>query len=142
MPVSSYAADRPLPDSLAPERALAPEARFGALPWIVLLAAGGVATTSLADALARSGHGGGTPLFWLAVVLILLPAGLRLSTDRASSGERAATVVVVGLALYAVKVMRDPFAFTFGDELAHLHNLQSILGSGSLFGANSILPVT
>jgi hypothetical protein len=142
MPVSSYAADPPLPDSRSPERAVVAEARYGALPWIVLLAAAGVAAASLADALARSGHGGGTALFWLAVVLILLPAGLRLTTDRASSTERAATVIVVGLALYAMKVLRDPFAFTFGDELAHLRNLQSILGSGHLFGANSILPVT
>ncbi len=49
---------------------------------------------------------------------------------------------MVGLALYAAKLLRDPFGFTFGDELAHLHNLQEILATGGLFGSNSILPVT
>ena len=44
--------------------------------------------------------------------------------------ERLATVVVVGMGLYAVKVLRDPFAFTYGDEFSHLRNLQSILASG------------
>jgi hypothetical protein len=134
--------DPPLPATVARERAGASAVRLGALPWIILLAAAGVAAASLADALSRTGHAGGTALFWLAVALILLPAALRLTSDRASSGERAATVVAVGLALYAVKVLRDPFAFTFGDELAHLSNVQSILGSGRLFGQNSILPVT
>jgi hypothetical protein len=140
MPVN--VADHPLPAATARERAGASAGRLGALPWIVLLAAAGVATASLADALARTGHAGGTALFWLAVALILLPAALRLTSERVSSGERAATVVAVGLALYGVKILRDPFAFTFGDELAHLRNVQSILGSGRLFGGNSILPVT
>ena len=118
------------------------EPRYGALPWIVLAAAAGVAVTSAADALARTGHAGGSVLFWLATGLILVPAALRLLGGEASSGERAATVVVVGLALYAIKVLRDPFGFTYADELVHLHNVQAILGSGSLFGGNSILPIT
>ena len=115
---------------------------LGALPWIVLACAGGLACASAADALSRSGHGGGTPLFWLAIALIELPAALRLVSSAPRTGERLATVVVVGLSLYSIKVLRDPFAFTFGDEFAHLSNVQSILTSGHLFGVNSLLPVT
>lgn len=116
--------------------------RLGALPWVLLLAAAGITCVAGADALSRSGAAGGSPLFWLGLGLIVFPAALRLTGEQAGSGERAATVVMVGLALYATKVLRDPFGFTFGDELAHLHNVQEIIATGGLFGSNSILPVT
>ncbi len=132
------------PMASRPAVAAAParERRLGALPWILLACAAGVAAISAADALSRTGHGGASILFWLAAVLILAPATVRMAGRQASSGERAATVVIVGLALYAVKVLRDPFGFTYADELVHFHNLQAILSSGSLFGGNSILPIT
>lgn len=133
--MSTVAAERP------PQRA-GGERRVGALAWIVLAAAAGVAAASAADALSRTGHSGGSEVFWLAVALIVAPAAYRLAGRRASSAERAAIVVVAGLALYAVKILRDPFGFTYADELVHFHNLQAILGSGSLFGSNSILPIT
>ena len=41
-----------------------------------------------------------------------------------------------------MKVVRDPFAFTFSDELVHQHNVDELLRSGTLFGTNSILPIT
>lgn len=116
--------------------------RFGALPWVALAAAMGLALVSCADAVARSGHGGAEVPFWFGIAAIVLPAALRLSGEEASSGERAATVVLVGMTLYGVKVLRDPFGFTFGDELAHAHNLLEILRTGELFGSNSILPIT
>jgi hypothetical protein len=114
----------------------------GWLPWTILAIAVGLLTVSFADALSRTGHGGGALLFWLAIVLIVLPGALRLCSDRVRPGERVATVVAVGMGLYAVKLLRDPFAFTYGDEFSHLHNLQSILATGSLFGSNSVLPIT
>lgn len=116
--------------------------RFNGLPWVILAAAAGSAMVAGADALSRSGHSGGSVLFWLGLVTVLFPAALRLTGQSAGSGERAATVVVVGLTFFAFKVLRDPFAFTYGDELAHLHNLQQILDTGRLFGSNSILPIT
>jgi hypothetical protein len=115
---------------------------LGWLPLTLLAIAAGLLTVSVADALSRTGRSGGSLLFWLAVVLIVLPAGLRLCSDRVGIGERIATVVAVGMGLYAVKVLRDPFAFTYGDEFSHLANLQSILGTGNLFGSNSVLPIT
>jgi hypothetical protein len=115
---------------------------LGWLPWTALAITAGLLTVSFADALSRTGRAGGSLLFWLAVVLIVLPAGLRLCSDRVRPGERVATVVAVGMGLYAVKVLRDPFAFTYGDEFSHLHNLQSIVATGNLFGSNSILPIT
>jgi len=114
----------------------------GWLPWTMLAIAVGLLTVSFADALSRTGRAGGSLLFWLAIVLIVLPAALRLCSDRVRPGERVATVIAVGMGLYAVKLLRDPFAFTYGDEFSHLHNLQSILATGNLFGSNSVLPIT
>jgi hypothetical protein len=111
------------------------------LPWTFLAVSAGVMVASAADALSRTGHHASV-LFWLGLVLIIFPAALRLCATRVRPWERLTTVVVVGLGLYAVKVLRDPFAFTYGDEFPHLANLQSILASGRLFAANSILPIT
>lgn len=130
----------PLPAITAPT---APRRRpRGALHWIVLSASGGVAAAAAANALSRSGHGGGSVLFWLATLLILVPALLRMVGTQASSGERAATVVAVGLALYAMKFLRDPFSFTYADEFVHFQNLLAILSTGHLFSSNTILPIT
>jgi hypothetical protein len=115
---------------------------LGRLPWIFLAVAAGVMVVSVADALSRTGHRGASLLFWLAMILIIFPAGVRLAGARVRPGERLATVVLVGMALYAVKVLRDPFAFTYGDEFPHLYNLQTILSTGRLFGSNPILPIT
>lgn len=112
------------------------------LPWLLLAVSAGVAAASAADALSRTGRSGASPLFWLATIMILAPATARMSDVRVRNGERAAIVAMVGLALYAVKFLRDPFSFTFADEFPHFHNLQAILSSGGLFGSNSILPIT
>jgi hypothetical protein len=140
--VSSYARNVPLLGAAVREHAGERELRFAGLPWIILAASAGVAAASAADALSRSGRSGGSELFWLAVVLIMGPAAMRMAAKHVPGGERAATVVVVGLALYAVKVLRDPWSFTYADELVHYHNLQAILASGNLFGGNTILPIT
>jgi hypothetical protein len=114
----------------------------GAIPWVLLSIAFGLLSASVADALARTGRSGGLALFWLALVVIMFPAAMCLTSNRPSAGERAAIVVAVGLGLYGVKVLRDPFVFTYGDELLHLPNLHSILATGRLFGANTILGIS
>jgi len=116
--------------------------RLGAFPLLALSAGAGLLLVSVADALSRTGRAHASLPFWLGIVAILLPAALRVAGAQAGSRERAAVVVLVGLALYGVKVLRDPFAFTYGDELAHLHNLTEILRRGDIFGTNSILPIT
>jgi hypothetical protein len=130
------------PRTIERRRAATAEGRYGSFPWVALSCAAGVAVTWVADALSRTGHHGGSELFWVAICLITVPATLRMSGQRASSGERAAIVVVFGLSLYAIKVLRDPFSLTYADELVHFHNLQSILATGQLFGTNTILPIT
>jgi len=110
--------------------------------WALTAIAAGVLVAAISHAQARIGGAGANLLFWLSITLIVFPAALTLLGQGPKRGERVTLVVSVGLGLYAVKVLRDPFAFTFGDELAHFHNLQEIDRTGELYGTNSILPVT
>jgi hypothetical protein len=122
-----------------------PEGRdhgLGSLPLILLLSAGGLMAVAAADALSRSGRAHGYVLFWPGLLLIFLPAVARLATAALRRGERVAVLLVLGTALYLVKVLRDPFAFTYADELVHQYNALSIVRAHVLFGHNPILPVT
>jgi glycosyltransferase involved in cell wall biosynthesis len=115
------------------------------LGWIApltLLAAAGLLLVALSDAFSRSGGPAAAPLLWAGLAVILLPCTLRLSASSPNRGERVALVLLTGVALYLVKVLRDPFAFTYGDELVHQYNVQAILSSGGLLGRNPILAVT
>ncbi|MGH2386661.1 MAG: hypothetical protein ACRDIE_00545, partial [Chloroflexota bacterium] len=74
-----------------------------------------------------------TPLFWLSLVTIVAPTALRLGTRHASRQERLGLVVVLGVALYLVKVLRDPSEFSYFDELEMWPVVSSILATGHLF---------
>jgi hypothetical protein len=138
--VSAYSA--PLPSTRRATGGLAHEWLGRPIPWIVLAACAGVMLDAVANAFGRTGQSGGQILFWTAAVVVILPAALALLAYGLSSNERAGVVVIAGLALYAFKVLQNPFGFTYADEWSHLHNLQSILSTGKLFGSNSILPIT
>jgi glycosyltransferase involved in cell wall biosynthesis len=117
-------------------------ASLGRLPALALTSAIGIALVSLADSLSRRGLAGGELLFWVGLLAVFVPVVTRLASRAPRRAERASLVVLLGLACYLVKVLRDPFAFTYADELVHQHNVLSILHSHSLFGDNPILPVT
>jgi GT2 family glycosyltransferase len=120
-----------------------PQARpWGAMPMLMLIAAVGLALVTVGDALSRAGAGDGRPLFWAGVIAIVMPIAYRLACEDVARGERVALLSVFGLALYGVKFVRDPFAFTYADELVHVANVDAILRTGHLLTPNSILPVT
>jgi MFS family permease len=75
-------------------------------------------------------------------MLIALPIGYRLSMREVSLRERFVLVALFGLSLYAVKVIRDPFLFTFPDEPIHTYNADQVALHHGLFNGNPILPVT
>ena len=113
--------------------------------WVAVLtlsAAIGIAVCAAGDALSRSTRTTSQLLFWVGVLAIVAPIAWRLLSRRATRGERIALVVLLGLALYLVKVVRSPFGFDMTDELAHAPNSNAILHTHKLFTANSILPVT
>ena len=81
-------------------------------------------------------------IFWAGILILALPIFYRLTSREASPGERLALVCLLGLSLYAVKVVRDAPVFTFSDELVHAFNASQIVQHHHLFEFNPILPVT
>jgi hypothetical protein len=115
---------------------------LGWFPWIAVSTAIGLALCTVADALARSTRSSSQVPFWLGLLFIVVPTGFRVCGVEVRRTERISLVLLLGLALYLVKVVHDPFGFTFGDEFVHVHNADEIVRTHSLFGQNSILPVT
>jgi hypothetical protein len=121
-----------------------PEASGSRLAPVAVGASSGVLVVSVAFWLSRSSPGSpwAELLFWLGLCLIVLVPAARLIGTEAGRGERVALVVLVGLLLYAVKILHDPFGFTYADEWVHLYNAEQIARTGSLFHANPIIGVT
>ena len=102
----------------------------------------GLLVIAYADTIAREGSRSAQPLFWLGLAILWIPATIRLIGRDAQRSERITLVVLVGMALYVVEVLYSPQYFTGFDELAHLGTANSIFRTGTLFGANSVLPVS
>lgn len=115
---------------------------WGRLPFFTLVAGEALLVVAAANALARSGHRGGVVLFWLATLSLFALAAFRLTSPIPSRRERVGIVVVVGMTLYLVKVLKDPFTFTYSDEFIHSYNALQVLDTGSLLSDNPVLPVT
>ncbi len=109
---------------------------------LALTAAVGVLICSVANAFARAGSEPTEVVFWLGVLLIAAPMFYRLSSSKATAGERLALVALLGLALFGVKVVRDAPIFTFSDEFVHAYNVHQIEVHHHLFHENPIIAVT
>ena len=115
------------------------EARLGALPLIALLGSGGLLVIAVADTMGRFSLPGAPIVWWAGLVAIVLPSVIRLLGRDASRGERVAILTLLGLALYGVKVLLAPTAFTAFDEFHHWATLDDIVVTGRLFTPNNIL---
>lgn len=111
-------------------------------PHVAFLTALGLAVVSAIDALSRATQAPAPAWYWAGIAVIVAPAVMRMLADDVRAGERVALVVMFGLALFAVKLMRDPFAFTLADEFPHAYNAQQVLVHHHLYTPNSFLPVT
>jgi len=61
---------------------------------------------------------------------------------RRTRNERVAILLIVGLALYLVKLMLSPIGLTGPDELTHWRTLEDILRTGHLFSDNPLLRIS
>jgi hypothetical protein len=95
-----------------------------------------------ADARSRATTSTSQSLFWIGLFVLFVPVVARLASPVPERAERFALVILLGISLYVAKVLRDPFGFTFADELAHAPNANAILRTHELFTTNSVLPVT
>jgi hypothetical protein len=106
------------------------------------LTAVGLAVVSAVDCLSRATLDPSPAIYWIGVALIVAPAVARMLAHDVTKAEWVALVVMFGLALFAVKLMRDPFAFTLADEFPHVYNARQVLNHHHLYTPNSYLPVT
>jgi len=108
-------------EPLAPSVESAPErdeessapGTFGWAPILAATAAVGLLLVSIADAQSRSMTSASQTLFWVGLVVVYAPIAARLAASEPRRLERLSLVALLGLALYVVKVFRDPFGFTF-----------------------------
>jgi hypothetical protein len=89
----------------------------------------------------RQGYEAG-PLFWAGFAVIVVPIFALLWGRWLTRTERLGLLVILGLALYFIKVLHDPVQFTFFDELLHLRTAEDIMETGALFRENPLLPVS
>jgi hypothetical protein len=114
----------------------------GYLPLAVLCAGVGLLICAGVNALSRATLEPSLLFYWIGVLVIALPIFYRLTSREASASERLVLVCLLGLSLYAVKVIRDAPLFTFSDELVHSFNAQQISTHHHLFEPNPTLKVT
>jgi hypothetical protein len=102
----------------------------------------GLVTVAAADdaSLRGKNYADAVVLFFLGLLFVFVPVVIRVLTRNTARLERLALIVLLGLALYGVKILGSPTAFTFIDEYIHLRNTQNILATHHLFGLNPLLP--
>ena len=74
----------------------------------------------------RAAAGWAEPLFWTGLLVLVMPFTARLASTAAPRRERVGLVVLLALALYLVKVVHSPYAFTFPDEFELVGNRNSV----------------
>lgn len=126
----------------SPSAVKATAAVWGWLPALTVIQAGGLVLISLANVWALSLNSMSSVLFWLGLVVMLVPTAMRLISANVERQERVGLVITLGVALYFVKLMQSPFAFTYSDEFLHLFNTNQILQTQTLFTENMLLPVS
>ncbi len=113
---------------------------------VVLSAACGVLTVSLAYASGRLGHGASPwadRFYWIGQSLVLVPIAVRLIGRRYLTANNALTLIIVlSIAEYLITICYSPAGFTFADELYHWRSTTNVLQSGRLSLVNYALPIS
>ena len=111
---------------------------------LLLVMASGVFVMAVAANLGRLGNTGiGAQLVWYAgLLLVFLPAALRIVTRVTPHLERIVAVVALAMMLQVSRLVLNPTSFVFHDESIHADTLRQIESSGHLFTFNPLLPVS
>ena len=106
---------------------------LGWLPALSLVSAFGLLLLAFTDNGARANAGWAEPLFWVGLLILFMPVAARLVSSDASRQERIGLIVMLGIALYLVKVLQNPLAFTYHDELGFWRATDDVIQSHHLF---------
>jgi hypothetical protein len=120
---------------------VAPVARSGvsASAAYALLVAGALLCMALIDDAARSGRPRADTLFWVALLVMFLPAAWLVCMQHRRAGERLQVLLLLAAGLYVAKILHSPSQFTFHDELVTWRSTQDLAGTGRLFTANPVV---
>jgi hypothetical protein len=102
----------------------------------------GLIAVGAADALGRDGSKWAEPLFWAGLALLWVPPILRIIGREATREERIALLVLLGMALYVVKVLYSPRYVVGYDEFLHWRTAADIGRTEKLFDTNPLLAVS
>jgi hypothetical protein len=80
-------------------------------------------------------------LFWIAQFIVFFPVALRVLSVRSSRSERIAILAAFALYQFVPKLLLDPNAPLYHDELSHWHQAESIFSVGHAFVFNSLLTI-
>lgn len=129
-----------LDTSPAPRRDIRTALRIGllngpeaAVAAIAVLSALGVLVIAIAYVGARENRSWADFALWDGMIIIMLPIAFRLIGAAATRGERLGLVIVLGLALYSVRVLLSPGQFVMHDELGAYRTIADILRTGRLY---------
>jgi hypothetical protein len=128
-----------------PMAAFDPEQPANGLGWAPMLAMQAslaVVLCGVAANASRTGSGFAVLLFYAACGFFFIPAAARVIHPAASQNERLVIVLATTMALFAIRVLREPVAFIDHDEFLHWLTTLDILERGRLFTPNPLLPVS
>jgi hypothetical protein len=102
----------------------------------------GLAVVAVGDNLSIRGYAYQTTsiFFWVGLLLIFVPIAGRVLMRGAGRSEQLAIIIILGIALYVVKILASPDGFTSYDEYIHWRNTADILRTHHLFSYNPLLP--
>ena len=112
------------------------------LAFLALAASGALAAIAWADGRALVNDPQAVPALWFALAALHLPFALHLMRIGVAPGERLSALLILGGALYGVKLLGSPLVFNHSDEFQHWATAQSILETGRLFLPNPLLQIS
>jgi hypothetical protein len=112
------------------------------LPLIFAATGAGLLLVGLADREGRMDGPLSLPDFWAGILLMVVPATWRLLSREPTRNERICIALILGLALFIVKIMASPLSLTLPDEFSHWRTFEDILSTGHLLAPNPLLPIS
>jgi len=115
-----------------------PAQALGALPLLAVVSALGLVLVALGNNAARDAADGSASLFWAGLTLIYAPIAFRLFSLSASRAERIGLVILMGVALFLVKILYSPIFYPPFDELATWRQTHDLIATGRMFSDNPV----
>ena len=112
---------------------------LGAAPLLALIAACGLMAVALGNNAARESLPSAQALFWAGLCLIYGPIAYRLLSASASRAERLALALILGTALFGVKVLHSPAGLDLHDEFTSWRQTSDLIISGHYFTFNPLV---